>query len=204
MRRSSTVIILFLFLFSTVESFAGLRLPSVISNNMVLQQQSQATLWGWADPTEKIVITNSWNNTKDSVVAGSDSKWKISISTPAAGGPYTITLRGWSTIVLENIMIGEVWVCSGQSNMEWSSYNNLKQILDEMPNSDNPNIRLFHIPRTTALTPQDNCVGQWKVSSPEALKGFSAIAYFFAKKLAQKNDNLNIGFQGPWSTWQVF
>lgn len=159
---------------------------------MVLQQQSNVALWGWADPGEKIYVTSSWGNAIDSVVAGSDAKWKINIATPAAGGPYTITLKGWSTIVLENVMIGEVWVCSGQSNMEWNSYNNLKQILDEMPNSSNPNIRLFHIPRTTATAPQDNCGGQWRQSSPESLRGFSAIAYFFAKKL-QKELNVPVG-----------
>ena len=164
-------------------SIAAIRLPSVIASNMVLQQQSNVNLWGWADPGEKIFVTTSWNNKIDSITATRDANWKIKISTPKAGGPYTITLKGNSTIVLENILIGEVWVCSGQSNMEWSSYQNLKQIIDEMPNANNPNIRLFHVPKTTASTQQDNTAGQWKVCSPEALKGFSAVGYFFCKKL---------------------
>ena len=89
-------------------------------------------------------------------------------------------------------MIGEVWVCSGQSNMEWSSNQNLKQMMDELPNSSNKNIRLFHIPKTTSASPQDNTAGEWKVCSPESLKGFSAIGYFFGKKL-QHDLNVPIG-----------
>ncbi len=80
--------------------FGKIRLPAVIASNMVLQQQSTVTLWGWADPGEKIIITTSWNNAVDSVVTTGDAKWKIKINTPAAGGPYTITLKGWTTVVL--------------------------------------------------------------------------------------------------------
>ncbi|RYZ25249.1 MAG: sialate O-acetylesterase, partial [Sphingobacteriales bacterium] len=163
-----------------------IRLPAVISSNMVLQQQSDARLWGWSEPGEKIFVTTSWNGRIDSVTATGNAVWEIKVPTPVAGGPYTITLKGRNTIVLENVLIGEVWICSGQSNMEWSSDNNLKQIIDEMPASYNPSIRLFHITKTTATTPQDDCEGIWKVSSPESLPGFSAIAYFFGKKLQQQ------------------
>ncbi len=179
-------------LFFSMQSFAGIRLPAVISSNMVLQQQSGVALWGWAEPAEKIVITTSWNNRIDSVEATGNGTWKIQINTPAAGGPYSISLKGWNTIILDNIMIGEVWVCSGQSNMEWSSSQNLKQMMDELPNSSNKNIRLFHIPKTTSASPQDNTAGEWKVCSPESLKGFSAIGYFFGKKL-QHDLNVPIG-----------
>lgn len=192
MKRNFPLFLCFVGLYVSTSSFAGIRLPSVISSNMVLQQQSKAALWGWADPAEKIVVTTSWNNLVDSVVAGGDARWNIKITTPSAGGPYTITLKGSNTIVLDNIMIGEVWICSGQSNMEWSSHQNLKQILDELPNSSNNNIRLFHITKTTSDNPQDNTPGDWKVCSPESLKGFSAIGYFFGKKL-QHDLNVPIG-----------
>jgi len=192
MKKSFSLFLLSTFLFISFSSIAGIRLPNVISSNMVLQQQSKATLWGWADPAEKIFVTTSWNNAIDSVTTTSGAKWKIQINTPVAGGPYTITLKGWNTIVLENIMIGEVWVCSGQSNMEWSSNQKLKQIIEELPNSNNPNIRLFHVPKTTATSPQDNIPGEWKVCSPESLKGFSAVGYFFGKKL-QHDLNVPIG-----------
>ena len=176
----------------TNHAIAAIRLPSVIASNMVLQQQSKVNLWGWADPGEKIFITTSWDNKTDSVTTTRDANWKIKIATPKAGGPYTITLKGGSTIVLDNIMIGEVWVCSGQSNMEWSSNQNLKQIVDELPNSNNSNIRLFHVPKSTSATLQENTAGLWKTCSPETLKGFSAVGYFFGKKL-QQDLNVPIG-----------
>src|SRR5579859_2995856 len=97
---------------------ANVRLPSVLSSNMVLQQRSQADLWGWCEPGEKIAITASWDGRVDSVRGTRDGHWKCQLSTPAAGGPYTITIKGQNTLTLENILIGEVWVCSGQSNME--------------------------------------------------------------------------------------
>jgi len=167
-------------------AFSAIRLPNIIGSNMVLQQKSETAIWGSSNPSEKIYITTSWNNQKDSVVADGNAKWKLNLKTPEAGGPYTITLKGENTIVLDNIMIGEVWVCSGQSNMEWSSIQKLQQIIDEMPNSQNNNIRLFHVAKTTSPYPQDYVEGSWKVSGPDALKGFSAVAYFFAKELQQK------------------
>ncbi|MEE1943713.1 sialate O-acetylesterase [Pedobacter sp. KR3-3] len=179
-------ILVLLFLMGREQSMAMVRLPSVIASNMVLQRQSNVNLWGWSDPAEKIYITTSWNNKKDSVTADGNAQWKINIPTPVAGGPYTITIKGNNQIVLSNILIGEVWVCAGQSNMEWSSYQGLKQMLDELPNSANDQIRLFQVAKTTASNPQDDCVGQWKVCGPESLKGFSAIGYFYAKKLQQE------------------
>ena len=168
------------------EGFANIRLPGVLSNNMVLQQQSAVNLWGWSSPGEKIFITTSWSSKVDSTVASGDAKWNIAIKTPAAGGPYTVTFKGNNTIVLDNVLIGEVWVCSGQSNMEWSSLNGLPQMDAELPNSANPNIRFFHIPKTTALTPQDDCTATWTECNPETLKSFSAVAYYFGKQLQQK------------------
>lgn len=188
--KRSTALLLFLFIFQN--GFAAIRLPNTISSNMVLQQNNHATLWGWASPAEKIFVTTSWNNKTDSVVADGNAHWKIKIPTSTAGGPYTITLKGQNTITLKNILLGEVWVCSGQSNMEWSSYQKLQQILDELPHSDNNNIRLFQVNKSTATFPQDNIEGQWQVCGPESLKGFSAVGYFFAKEL-QKKLNVPVG-----------
>ncbi|MCO5235566.1 MAG: sialate O-acetylesterase [Chitinophagaceae bacterium] len=165
---------------------AEIRLPGVIGNNMVLQQQSTVNLWGWSAPAEKIFITASWSTTVDSVVASGDAKWNIAVETPAAGGPYTITFKGRNTIVLNNVMIGEVWVCSGQSNMEWSNLNKVPQMLEELPNSANANLRLFHIPKTTAENPQEDCAADWAECNPGSLNGFSAVAYFFGKQLQQQ------------------
>lgn len=178
-------------LFVTVAgAMAGIRLPAVISSNMVLQQQSSAKLWGWANPGEKVIVTASWSNRSDTAVTSRDANWQISIPTPVAGGPYTITLKGNNTIVLENILIGEVWVCSGQSNMEWSYLvNKLQDIKDELPTANNPNIRFFHIPKTTAQFPQDDCDAKWTVCDSNTIKPVSAVAYFFGKRL---NKELNV------------
>lgn len=181
-----------LLFFLTFNSIAEVRLPALFSDNMVLQRESDVAVWGWSSPGEKIFITNTWNNSVDSVQATSFAKWNVKIKTPAAGGPYTLTIKGSNTITLQNVMIGEVWICSGQSNMEWSSVNGLPEMDAELPNSANAGIRLFHLPKTTAAYPQDNCAGTWKNCDPESLKSFSAVAYFFGKKL-QKELNVPIG-----------
>ena len=105
------------------QSEAQLRLPAIISSGMVLQQNDSASLWGWGNPAERILVTTSWNGKTDTATVNNRANWKIKVKTPSAGGPYTITLKGYSTIVLSDVMIGEVWVCSGQSNMEWSYLN---------------------------------------------------------------------------------
>jgi sialate O-acetylesterase len=170
-------------------SIANIRLPSVIGSNMVLQQQSKVKLWGWASPAEKIVITPSWSKTSDTVIATRDAVWQIAIQTPKAGGPYTITLKANNTIVLENVLIGEVWVCSGQSNMEMSWWSKLKDIADELPTAANPDIRFFHIPKSTSEYPQDDCNAKWTLCDSNTLKSFSAVGYFFGKRL---NKELNV------------
>lgn len=168
---------------------ADIRLPNIINSNMVLQQQSNVKLWGWAEPNEKIFVTTSWDNKTDSVKSTRDAKWMITIKTPAAGGPYTITLKGNNTITLDNVLIGEVWVCSGQSNMEMNYGWGLPDVKAELPNSANSRIRFYSVPKTTSTSPQDNCGGQWVTCDSNTLKRFSAVGYFFGKKL---NNSLNV------------
>ena len=185
-------------LFLTLVSKANIRLPNVINNNMVLQQQATVKLWGWADPREKIYVTTSWNNKLDSIVTSRDANWMVTVQTPAAGGPYTITLKGYNTIVLNNVLIGEVWVCSGQSNMEMNYNWGLPDIKAVLPTCANNNIRFFTIPKTTANHPQDNCGGEWINCDSNTLKNFSAVAYFFGKKL---HSTLNIPIGLISSNW---
>jgi sialate O-acetylesterase len=152
----------------------------------------QSNFMGLGRSGRKNIYYNFLEQRSDSVVATGEANWKISVNTPAAGGPYTVTLKGGNTIVLDNIMIGEVWICSGQSNMEWSSSQNLKQILDELPTAVTVTFAYFKSLKTTSTNPQDNTPGEWKVCSPESLKGFSAIGYFFGKKL-QHDLNVPVG-----------
>jgi sialate O-acetylesterase len=172
-----------------LRSSANIRLPAIISSNMVLQQHSTSKLWGWSEPGEKIYVTTSWDNKTDSVKATRDANWQIGIPTPAAGGPYTITLKGRNTLILENVMIGEVWICSGQSNMEMSESWGLPDTRSELPSCATNNIHFFKIARTTSVFPQDDCKANWVPCDSNELKTFSAAGYFFAKTL---NQQLNV------------
>jgi sialate O-acetylesterase len=141
-------IITLILAFSTaIVSFTQIRLPSVLNSNMVLQQQSTVKLWGWCSPAEKIFVRASWNNKTDSVSGTRDANWQINIQTPVAGGPYTITLNGNNQIVLENVLVGEVWVCSGKSNMEMNQQWGLPDVKAELPACYNTNIRFFYVPK---------------------------------------------------------
>ncbi|MGX5817850.1 sialate O-acetylesterase [Chitinophaga lutea] len=172
----------------TTASHAQLRLPAVLSDNMVLQRNATVKLWGWASPGEKIAVKLPWNPKVDTVTATRDAVWNIDVKTPAAGGPYTITLQGRTTVELKNVLIGEVWVCSGQSNMEWSGNHGLKDVKAELPVCADDKIRFFHIPKTTATTAQDDVKASWAVCDSNSLKAFSAVAYFFGKKLRKDLD----------------
>jgi sialate O-acetylesterase len=150
---------------------------------MVLQQRSTVKLWGWCDASEKIFIKPSWSLVTDSVVGTGDGHWVLAVPTPAAGGPYTIEIKGSNTITLKNVLIGEVWVCSGQSNMEMCETWGLPDVKADLPNCANDQIRFFHVPRTTAKTVQDDCPGRWAVCDSDELKTFSAVGYYFGKSL---------------------
>ncbi len=189
--KAANLIVFCFFICSNL--FAQLRLPSVLASNMVLQQNDSVNLWGWAGPSEKIFVTTSWDNHTDSAVASNEAKWILKVKTPAAGGPYAITFKGHSdTKQLDNVMIGEVWVCSGQSNMEWSYYNKVNDIQPELDAHTNPNIRFFQVPKAGADYPQEDAPATWTVCDSNTLKSFSAVAYFFGKKLS-KDLNIPIG-----------
>lgn len=177
-------------LFFSFSVFAKITLPGFFADNMVLQQQSDAPVWGWAEPGETIIISGSWNNQSVSIKADAKGSFILKLKTPKAGGPYTLTIKGTQTIVLHNVMIGEVWVCSGQSNMElpmqgWPGASVLNSA-QEIKNADYPNIRLFTVKRDIALSPQQNCEGNWSECNSQSVAPFSATAYFFGRALYQK------------------
>lgn len=176
---------LFIGAFLTSLTFAEIRLPAILGNHMVLQENTLVSLWGWSEPGEKIDITVSWDTTIYQAKGSSGAKWSVKVQTPAAGGPYSITMKGRNTITISDVLIGEVWDCSGQSNMEMSFSWGIKQYTEDVDNSANQAIRLFHVPRLTADYPQDDLKGEWVVCSPEAVKTFSLAGYFFGSKLHQ-------------------
>ena len=179
---------------------AEITLPSIIGNNMVLQRQTDAALWGKADANAQVTVITSWNEKKYSVKADAEGNWRLKVQTPAAGGPYEISFResdgdrsrkgdreNGASITLSNVLIGEVWVCSGQSNMEMplKGYRN-QPILNAneiLTTANEPMIRLFHLERAASATELFDCKGAWEVSSSGSAVTFSAVAFQFAKKL---------------------
>lgn len=178
-------------LFTTV-SFSQLQLPSFFGDNMVLQQKSMTSVWGKDVPNSTVVITGSWNE-RAATNTDKEGNWHVKLATPEAGGPYTLTIYGSEKIVLKNVLIGEVWICSGQSNMEMPVKGNRNQPVngsdEAIANAKNNNIRLFNVDKKASLVPLNDVSGKWAVTKPQTVKDFSAVAYFFGKAL---NDSLNV------------
>ncbi len=189
--RTCTISVLMLLTVSISGVYADIRLPAVIGDNMVLQRGEKASIWGWADPGEEISVHVSWNSSQRRVVADGNGRWQFRMETPKAGGPYEMTLAGKNTITLRNILCGEVWVCSGQSNMEMA-VRDVANGEQEIAAANLANIRLFTVQKKIAETPQADCVGQWTPCSPQTVAGFSAVGYFFGRHL-HKELNVPVG-----------
>jgi sialate O-acetylesterase len=171
---------------------AEIILPSLFTDNMVFQQKTNAAIWGKTTGLGNVMLATSWNNKKYRVSPDIAGRWKIVFPTPAYGGPYTITIMdGDAPLTLKNIMIGEVWVCSGQSNMEmplagWGKINNYEQ---EIAAASYPDIRLLQVLKATSNTPRDEAAvanGGWQPCSPQSVAEFSSVAYFFAREVYAK------------------
>ncbi len=189
MRQYSRVLALLVsvFLLSLNVSASDLKLPSIIGDHMILQRNSTASIWGWATPGEKVEVRTSWDGEKYKVKADGEGKWLVELETSDAGGPYEITIEADAIEVLENIMLGEVWVCSGQSNMEWP-LRRAESAPSEIPAANHPNIRLFQVEKRIAAMPKEDVSGAWTVCSPATAAGFSAVGYFFGKYLNESLD----------------
>ncbi len=157
-------------------------LPHLFSDHMVLQRDREISVWGWAEAGEHIVVTLNANARE--AVANAKGEWSVKLPAMHAGGPFTLTVQGKrKTIVIADVMIGEVWVASGQSNMTFA-LESTENGASEVANADEPDIRLFTVPRRVALDPEaDTLAASWQVCTPETAKDFSAVGYFFAKKL---------------------
>ena len=165
---------------------ADVRLPEIISNNMVLQKDIPLPIWGWADAGEEVTVTLGESSVKGT--ADGAGKWKVTLpAVKTAGGPHEMTVKGKNEIKVSNILIGEVWAGSGQSNMQW----NVAQSTNgqqEIASAKFPKIRLFMIPLIPSGTPSEHVAAQWVECSPETVAGSSAVLFFFGREIHQKLD----------------
>lgn len=163
---------------------AEVRLPAVFSSDMVIQRDQKVNVWGWADKNERIEVL--FNGQTKRAKANAEGKWTVQLEPMKQGGPYTLTVKGRAnTIILTNILLGDIWVCSGQSNMEWT----VKDVNDaarEIAEANHPMIRSFNVVKNISFKPLDALEGAWTVCTPTTVSDYSAVGYFFARKLYQE------------------
>jgi sialate O-acetylesterase len=172
----------------TAPLHAAVKTHGLFTDNMVLQQGMSVPVWGTADDGEKVTV--QFQGQEVSATA-KDGKWMVKLNKLEAGGPYTMTIRGSNTIELKNVLVGEVWICSGQSNMEMG-LGGCADAQKHIAESKNPMIRLFTVPKKVAATPTDSVQGTWVECGPQTVGGFSGVAYFFGRDL-QKARNVPVG-----------
>jgi sialate O-acetylesterase len=203
MKRAGLLLAILVTLAGCTMGPSNIELPSLIGDNMLLQQKTDIRIWGQASPGCKIDVSASWDAT-GKAVTGEDGKWSVSLGTPEAGGPYTITISAKDTsLIINNVLIGEVWVCSGQSNMEmplagWPPADTVMHSAVTIASAKSPEIRLFNVQRKVAGEPLDECEGIWEICDPSTVSQFSATAYFFGKRL---HDDLGIPIGLIQSAW---
>ncbi|MDR0395491.1 MAG: sialate O-acetylesterase [Tannerella sp.] len=192
---------LLLFFFSVVLT-SGIRseikLPAIVGDHMVLQQNTKVGLWGWAIENKEVTVRCSWDHTTYTTTAGNDGKWALQIGTPSAGGPYEIIISDGKETKIKDILIGEVWLCSGQSNMEMpmSGFGNGEYVEDAQKFITQANparpLRMAQLERVYSTVPLEDCKTKWMTNNPEAVSRISATAYFFADYV-QKTLDIPVG-----------
>ena len=186
------------------QNFAQVKMASIFTDNMVLQQKAKVPVWGWSQSNKTVSIKTSWDNQNYSAKANNDGKWKVFVNTPKAGGPFQININDGKDFTLKNVLIGEVWILGGQSNMEMPMKGFRSQPVlgsnDAIVNSKNPNLRLYIVPRAREYKVKENSkTSSWKQAEPESVSNFSATGYFFGKLLQEMLDvpvgliNVNYG-----------
>lgn len=181
---------------------AEIKLPAIFGNHMVLQQQGEVAIWGTATANKKVSLNTSWDNKSYDSRSDDAGAWKIRVKTPSAGGPFRITISDGSELVLTDVLIGEVWICSGQSNMQMPMRGYINQPIlgsnEAVATSANKNIRLFTVERDKSLSVKSDFTGEWQECVPENVIDFSAAAYFFGKMI---NDALDVPIGLVCSSW---
>ncbi|MGV3509648.1 MAG: sialate O-acetylesterase [Sphingobacteriaceae bacterium] len=187
---------------------ADIRLASLFTDNMVLQQKAEVPIWGWTDAGKTVKVKTSWNGKSYSAKADNSGKWIIKVATPSAGGPYDLIITDGKAIKLNNVLIGEVWICGGQSNMEMPMKGFKGQPIlgsnDAILKSKNNNIRVYTVPRSSVTELQQNSKPSvWKVAAPESIANFSATGYYFGRLLNEMLDVpiglINVSYSGSFA-----
>jgi len=171
-------------------ALADVRLPAVISDGMVVQQNSKLVVWGWADPQgEAVSVAVTWGAPEVRASVRADGTWRVEIPTPSAldamkfnNGRHAVNVIGNNTLTVSDVLVGEVWLCSGQSNMEWPLWN-AEHGDEAVRTADFPDIRLFNVPNVAAPTPRPDCEGAWTACTPASVRDFSAVGFFFGREL---------------------
>ena len=174
---------LLVLLSASIVARAEVRLPAILSDNMVLQQQTKVRIWGTANPGERVTVTLQKESSH--AVADKQGHWETWLNTGKAGGPFELTVKGDNLLTIKNLLIGEVWLCSGQSNMEWPLINTFGGA-ETVAQAKYPEIRLFTVEKHTSTTPLTDVVGHWVVTTPDDAAHFSAVGYFFGRELYQR------------------
>ena len=176
--------------FVAVALQAKVSLPAFFSDGMVMQQQSQASLWGNASKGKIVEVTTGWDGQTYTTRADEQGKWKLTVQTPAAGGPYDITFDDGERTRIKDILMGELWICSGQSNMEMPMKGFKNQPVEDanmdVLRSRNSQIRLFTVKRNSQFAPVDDVTGCWNHAEPKTVREFSATAYYFGRLLQEQ------------------
>lgn len=187
----------------SVPAGAKVTLPALMADNMVLQRNTEVNIWGKANPGAKVTVKPSWTKKTYTTNADSEGKWITKVATTDAGGPYSIRISDGEPVTIENVLLGEVWICGGQSNMELQMSGFMHQPVEgaveamlDAPN--HPNMRFFTVARANPDTPADDCQGAWETSTPESVAKFSAAGYFFGHLL---NSMLNVPIGLITSNW---
>ncbi|GGF39622.1 sialate O-acetylesterase [Echinicola rosea] len=176
-----------------IPSNAKVVLPAIFSDQMVLQRDAEVPIWGWADPDRTVRVSVPWLKEEIKIKSDSNGKWRVDVQTPASGGPFTLSFDDGDKLEIKDVLIGEVWLCSGQSNMEMPMKGYTSQPVEganeEMLMSNNPLIRLIKVPRNASLEPLGDFEGSWEKSTSKTVAEFSAVAWYFANYL---NKSLNV------------
>jgi len=212
MKTKSLLSLVYLILISFAHNgLADIKLPNVIGSGMVLQRDMAVPVWGWAEAGEEVTV--SFADQTKRAKAGNDGKWIVKLDSLKANSEgATLTISGKNKINLDNVLVGEVWICSGQSNMEWAIRQSMNP-KEEAAAANYPQIRLFNVPgHTVSPLPKDEGAGQWQVCDPKSANNFSAVGYFFGRRL-HKDLKVPVGLIGsnwggtriePWTTLAGF